>query len=188
MIIKTNTWHYKAYDASYVVSTGFTPRHTNLCQYWRRVILVAPLVGMLSVFLLLMIGIMTFLYSVLGPLFGWIPTSFDVLKRGGMRKYQGLKLGKSYNAFQLYPWHALLASGVIGLHYVIYQQLGAAPLISEAKVVGVIVAFLAITLGLVIYFSSDTSRMIRKYLAAKKQKVCPVVEFESPKSQQEEQS
>jgi hypothetical protein len=185
VIINRKAWHYKVYEFTY--RHDLPPRQTNLCQYVRRVVLMGPLMGVAAAFLLAMMSILVVFHYLLPPFFGWRPRQwskpFSVFDTNGMVKYQGLKLGSSYNAFQLYPWHIILATLVVGAHAAIYHFEGGHPLLVEGEILGIILFLLALVVGSVVYSESDTGRLISQYLAAKKQKVCPVVEFknEEPK-------
>ena len=181
MIINTNSWHYKVYSFTYFLSSP--PKQTNLCQYVRR-FLYLPFWAVLMLILALCLALIVACAFLLGPVFGYVPRSWNPFKffdSDAMVQYQGLRLGKSYNAFQLYPWHAVLILGVMALHCAIYHYAGSAPLIMEAKVVGGVVGVIAAILGFLVYCSSDAGQVVEEYLSAKKQKICPVVEFKSSK-------
>ncbi len=180
MVINRNSWHYHVYDFSYTFSSRLlTPTQTNLCQYVRRIAFVAPFVGIGIAGMFCVLAIVTACTLLAAPIFGYVPIQWskpwDIFE--GMRKYEGLKVGKSYNAFQLYPWHVLLTVIIVGIHVLMYHAWGGHPLIVEGKVIGVIALIIAAIFGLFYYFDSSTGKVVNAYLAAKKQKVCPVVEF-----------
>lgn len=43
MKISTNSWHYKLYKLTYTAYDFDVPSNTNLCQYMRRIMLLAPI-------------------------------------------------------------------------------------------------------------------------------------------------
>ncbi len=179
MVINKKSWHYHVYDFSYTFASRDTPRQTNLCQYVRRMMFVAPFVGIGIACMFCVLVVVSACGVLGGPIFGYVPKQWskpwDIFD--GMHKYQGLKVGKSYNAFQLYPWHVLLAAIIVGIHVLMYHAWGGHPLVVEGEVVGAIVLAIAAMFGLFYYFDSSTGKVVNAYLTAKKQKVCPVVEF-----------
>lgn len=180
MIINKKSWHYQVYAFSY---WGSTPLRTNLCQYMRRLIFVAPVMGIISAFMFVCFVVVITLGLVVMPIFGWLPTNWlvpwEILDGDGRYKYQGLKLGKSYRAFQVYPWHVILLALVGALEWWCYRCYGTHSLVLQGMTVGAIAAVLAVVFGLITYLSSDTGEVVNQYISAKKQRVCPIVEFES---------
>lgn len=183
MIINKNAWHYHVYEFSYALSRDYPPSRTNLCQYMRRIMFVAPFVSVLLAVLLAFATMVTLIGVLFMPIFGYVPTKWAkpwyIFEHDGTRKYQGLKLGRSYNAFQVYPWHIILLALIVAIEWVVYHYFGVHPLVVQGEIVGVILALVGIVVGLFIYFDSSTGKVINEYLAAKKQKVCPVVEFKN---------
>lgn len=180
MVINRNSWHYKVYDFTYLFSRKATPRQTNLCQYVRRFLLL-PWIGILATVMAAFMVIIITCAFTFGPIFGYVPKTFNPLTffEHDMHKYQGVKFGKSYNAFQLYPWHIILGLMFIAGHVAIYYECGIHPLVTEGEWVVGIVAAIAAFIGVMVYLDSSTGKVINGYLAAKKQKVCPVVEFKN---------
>lgn len=182
MVINTKSWHYRAYDFSYAMSSRFAPSQTNLCQYVRRIMFMAPLVGLAFGIFFTFVGLLSLCYLVFGPIFGWLPRNWlkpwNVIERDAMFKYQGLKLGRSYNAFQVYPWHVILLAILFSIHWEVGHHFGYGPLRIEGMIVGGIVSFIALCIGLAVYFESDTGKLINAWLKARKQNVCPIVEFQ----------
>ena len=180
MIINRKAWHHQVYNFTYWYD--LPPRQTNLCQYVRRVVLMGPIMGATAILLISMLAVgVSFMY-LFGPIFGWRPKSWikpwTILDTDGMVKYPGVKLGSSYNAFQLYPWHIILAALIVGVHWLLYHFVGGHVLLTEGKVLGFFILLVALIVGFFFYYgTSDTGKIISQYLAAKKQRVCPVVEF-----------
>jgi hypothetical protein len=177
MIIDRNSWHYKLYSLTYLWVGGVPTRlmqKTNLCQYMRRIMLGVPWWGFLM-------GAIIILATLFGPIFGYVPRTINPMKffENDMRKYQGLRLGRSYNTFQVYPWHVILAVLFIGSEALIYHYCGARPMIVQASIVGGILALIGIVFGTMMYLDSSTGKIIKEYISAKKQKVCPIVEFQN---------
>ena len=176
MIIRTNTWHYRLYRWNYWDRENI-PERTNLCQYVRRLSLT-PLTALVSTALecLGLVGLICYTIANygFGFLFGYVPNGWNPTT-ADMVKYPGMPLGR----FQLYPWHVILTGLIVALHVWMYSFPDGRPyLLSEAKVVGIFLAVIALVVGLIFLFCSDTSTVVKQYLTAKKQKVCPIVEFE----------
>lgn len=184
MVVNKNSWHYKVYDFSYALSLKNQPRdRTNLCQYMRRLLFVAPIIGFLCAFMFCFAAVMVLCFYLFGPIFGWVPKQWlkpwIVFDDKAVYKYEGLRIGRSYNAFQLYPWHVILAVLVVGLEWVVYHVWGFHPLAVQGEIVGAVALFVGLIFAVVEFSYSDTGTvgLVKEYVSAKKQKVCPVVEF-----------
>lgn len=178
MIIDINSWHYKVYSFTYSFS-GQPPEHTNLCQYVRRLPL-APLVAIVIVIIYVIMSVIIISGLIFGPIVGYLPRTWNPFKffEHDMIQYQGLKLGKSNNAFQVYPWHVILGLLITVIHIGIYQSAGIHPLIIEGKVIFGAAVIIGLLISIVAYIDSDTLKLINQYLTARKQKFCPTVEFD----------
>lgn len=173
MNINKKSWHYKLYSWTYDAwDRSYTPERSNLCQYFQRIVWM---------------GFFTFLWSAILSI-GYVLVATPVLLLFGLRpvnvwedhiistqqlceKYQGLKIG----SFRLYPWQVLLPSVFLFLewlwfHYAShwYYPLGVQLSIIE------IFAF-----SIFFYEVSDNETVViaRNFLSAKKQGICPLVEF-----------
>jgi hypothetical protein len=190
MIINTSSWHYKIYNYTY--GLGEPPKQTNLCQYVRRLAL-APFI--LTVFGLISIFVATLVVCIfiMAPLVGYLPTSLNPIKiydyETPLEKYQGLPVGKGYWSFQLYPWHVILVGLFIAGNVAMVHHFGWHSVVIECQVFGYLIGLPALVFGIVWWyvhhddFEFETGRLISAYLSAKKQKVCPVVKFQSSKQE-----
>ena len=173
MKIDKNSWHYKAYAFTYD-QRYFVPEHTNLCQYFQRLLVVLPLQLLKFAFLFGCAGLLiVFYYLVMTPLafpFGYKPTYVFGSSSEIMVPYRGLKLW----GVELYPWHflVLVLGGVLEWTWIHEQGLKHI-LIVQGISLGVL-ALIALIIG---FLLSDTWEVIWKYLSAKKQGICPLVEF-----------
>lgn len=168
MKINKNSWHYKVYAWTYEWGP---PSHTNLCSYVQRMFwrsLWKVLYG--TVVYLLYFLVMT----PVAFLFGNRPSLFDKES-----SHYDQKLFKKYRGwyaygFELYPGYILLP---IALLYGEYQWWKHG--LFTATVVHIMLALIVLGLFvLVILPDTDTGKLIIAWLSAKKQGVCPLVEFQ----------
>lgn len=168
MIIDKNSWHYQVYSFSYWNEWN-KPKQTNLCQYVRRIVFMGPIMGATALALACLMALTLVVMLVFGPILGYAPpnwkkpwTCFD-----GMVKYKSV----------IYPWHVILVVALIALEWWVYVDCGIHPLVVQGEILGIIAVLIGMIFGLFVYCDSDTGKIINAYVSAKKQKVCPVVEF-----------
>ena len=172
MIVNTNSLHYKLYKVLHAHTYGRVPEKTNLCAYVRYLVLM-PL------FLLFICLPIWICYQVIKavcfvPLtvilafFGRRPTRYRC-DLDSFTGYTGLKIGP----LELHPWSVALPLVVIASPGLMYLSSGTtASIITASVLVGI-----AALIGIFLFFSTETGKLAGAYLAAKKQRVCPVVEF-----------
>ena len=186
MIVDTNSWHCKLWRATYWYKKpdGDAPRHpktTNLCDYVQRLVFGPPWAFLLLPILMiisLIFGIVQFvLLTTLVVIFEnrqpkRFPSSiFDrsPFNNDNLVPCKGVKLG----SFVCYPRHFMLPVAIIASPLLSYYLLGG----FVTAVVGSTLGVLLLGFGVIAFLCSETGNLIGAYLAAKKQRVCPVVEF-----------
>lgn len=175
MNINTKSWHYKVYDFSYAMNPWGPPAQTNLCQYCRRLVFVAPLLALLMVIMFAFYGVFFVIKSLAFLVIGYRPNSWQIDKQA---PYPGLKLG----AFQLYPWHILAPIAAVYLEYLLIHYCGWKwPLIVE----GSLLAVAGLLIGLLFLPDTEGYHLAASWIAAKKQNICPVVTFDNRPTSEE---
>jgi hypothetical protein len=181
MIINSNSFHYKWYVWTYRVwdkDIFAVPRHTNLCQYVQRIfwhtllvgVLLFPLFGLVSLTYYLLVAPVMFV-------FGYTPINlFSVSSRGEyipFNKYRGLRLwGMSW-----YPIHGLLTIVLAFLQHWAWHHMFIPMLIGHTTLLGLAGAIICYCL-----FSRSQSegvKLVRAWVSARKQDICPLVEFKN---------
>ena len=172
MIVNTNSLHYKVYKALHAHTDGKVPEKTNLCAYVRFLVLM-PLF-LLFIYLPIricyqVIKVVCFVpLTVILAFFGIRPTRYRC-DPDSFTGYPGLKIGP----LELHPWSIVLLLAVIASPWFAYRLSGTtASIITVSVLVGI-----AALIGIFLFFSTETGELAYAYLAAKKQRVCPVVEF-----------
>ena len=172
MIVNTNSLHYRMYKALKTRTGCEVPEKTDLCAYVRYLVLM-PLF-LLFIFLPIWIW-----YQILKVV--WFATLTVILAFCGGRPtrygcgsdsftpYPGLKIG----SLELHPWSVALPLVVIASPGLMYLSYGTTASIITASVL----AGIAALIGIFLFFSTETGKLAGAYLAAKKQRVCPIVEF-----------
>lgn len=176
MKVNTASWHYWLYKSTYSLG-DHAPHSTNLCQYVRRLVLVAPLIWLVVVPFMIAITIPAVLLVVLFGLFlGLRPTGLgpdDVLNP--YHRYVGYKLPK-VAGIRIAPWLVTLVVGsVYGLYRLRYVMAGH-PAVTTTVVVS-IAAFISVIVLNFKLRNTETTRLDGAYFAAKKAKICPMVRF-----------
>jgi hypothetical protein len=171
MKINKTSWHYRLYSWTYSIwdTEWCKPATTNLCQYVQRLFWM-PIVSVL------LWGVMgTFFVCVLIPfmlLIGQRPTSWKKnTKIDLFVPYQGLRVSKKV---ELLPWHIIVPSAVIVLEYMWFHH---ANWKYPVLIQGCILAVLGIIVGIFLCTQSETYWIVSAWYGAKRQKVCPLVEF-----------
>ena len=122
------------------------------------------------------------------PFFGFItrrltfpivPSSCEIDADFGIRRYQKFSLG----SFKFYPAHIILVLGIIYLLYCLVPTV-ASPVLDINITPGVLwISVSAFLLTLILIAgskarSTETWYLIKSYISAKKQKVCPLIEWD----------
>ncbi|MDE1833815.1 MAG: hypothetical protein KGH64_00595 [Candidatus Micrarchaeota archaeon] len=168
MIVNKNSWHYKVYKFSYL-GVDYPSESTNLCQYVRRITIVVPVIGAAVLTAVLIVVLSNPIFFIAGRYLKmpWQGAS-------SMERYQGLRLG----TFELYPWHILLPTLIVIGEFFLVRRLG------WVYPVAVPVAFASVmlcALGVAYFFkqrSSTKPSLLGAWLKAKKERVCPLINFE----------
>lgn len=172
MIVNANSLHYKVYKTLKARTGCEVPEKTDLCAYVRYLVLM-PLF-LLFIFLPIWICYQVIKAVCFAPLtvilafFGRRPTRYRC-ELESFTGYPGLKIG----SLELHPWSIVLPLVVIASPWFAYRLSGTtASIITASVLVGI-----AAAIGTVLFFSTETGKLAGAYLAAKKQRVCPIVEF-----------
>lgn len=174
MIVKKDSWHYKIYDFSY--GNYIISNKTNLCQYVNRICFVGiPKAIGIFVGLLFLVPFMVIISTIvhfIKFLFGYRPDMkhwhdwVEIQKES--IKYKSLNI----KGFSIYPYHILIMGFIIWLQYLAYYHF---------KLILIIEGFILGMLGLIVaiwwFLTSEKTNLLRQYIAAKKQGICPIVEF-----------
>lgn len=194
MKIETNRWHYKLYEFSFTSpEEAGRAKRTNFCTYWRRILLYTPVIaGILIVFVVIAALITIVANFVTVPLGFGIAATFpgeEILKIPFRVTVRGEK--RSLAKF-LVPFWVIAA-----IVYSLWFHSGAT--ISVLKGAGIVIlAIIGLFLARVFVKEkiirqgedgpvSEWWRLTKLYLRAKKEKVCPLIEFVEP-SQKEHPS
>lgn len=189
MKLSIDSFHYKWYRLTYTVLGEDPPRHTNLCQYARR-LFFSPLlflcVGTLWAFAGVVIGIRALLCYPFGYSTNW--------KSGTLaeRKPALFHLAGS----PIYLGHFILPIATFALNYFIYREFrnlahqdhpsGWAVLAIVIGIFEAAVALVGTIFVVVMFFSSDTWDLFQEWFNAKTQGVCPLIEFDAEEKEEEE--
>lgn len=177
MHINKNSWHYKVYNFTYNVYDR--PSRTNLCSYLKRVILVAPL--HLLMYIIVSLGIVGMLLIVLIPalLVGFRPTGVPFISNSkyedSYTQYRGWQ--PKWAPFELYPWHLILLGLIVTI---IWSVIHFAGWIYFIIPVSLMLFTAAIVMAYILIYDSESEsvRLWKANMAAKKSKICPVVTFD----------
>lgn len=176
MQINKNSWHYKVYGWTYEHSFCI-PERTNLCQYVQRIVLGSVGICLRFAFLSVANIVALIFYVILMPFalfFGYLPTLFSQKHGEIFTPYSGLKIWGA----EFYPYHLLPAGGIVLAEMILAHDYGLKYIvISQASIVAAI-----ITLLVGLYYYDDFKKieavsLAKKYFSAKKQGICPLVEF-----------
>lgn len=180
MKINTSALHYRLYGLTYAAWGNDPPSRSNLCQYMRRLAL-SPLILLFPALFISLIGIILVVRAILTYPFGYTTDwkSFALRERSlGLFQVGG---------FQFYSGYIIIPAALIALNHFIfthfpgsgeihltgYQRFALTTFIFEA-----VALVMAITFGIVLFFSSDTYDLFSEWFDAKTQGVCPLIEFE----------
>lgn len=193
MQIRTDTWHYQVWNFTYCLDGlidwwGRRPYKPSLCQYWRRILLftipTAILVG-----IGLVIGVVVFLVTQ----FFWVSSGTGIYmwkKDGESYYFPPVSVGRREIQPQqavLWFWGTLALAGALYYGLVYRSDLISvlAPLWRFVLFIGpYVLAVIGIVLALaLIFFLIDVSKksegwkLFRAYVKAKKDGICPLIEF-----------
>ena len=178
MVINKETWHYKLYRNSYLRVLD-VPEMTTLCQYARRVLLMAVARLILRPMIFVVWFPVAVFTSLLPLMFGYYPTKSTFLgpyadkhedEDFKMRKYPALNVA----GLKLYPYHALLVLGGLALLLQLpYVVLGI------AAIMAVFCGTLWLLYRIIRFSKTETGHLMVAYIKAKKEKICPIVKFDN---------
>lgn len=170
MIVNSKSWHYKIYGWSYTLFVEkYPPVKTNLCQYVQRLVIWVPLMLLATACFFILMAFMNLLLAVSGFWFGYRPST---LLLPNPVKYQGLQVGP----VQLYPWHLILPALFIWMNYHMFHTQNERFVRAMSFLDGLI-GTLLFCLFIMLFSKSESGKLLRAYLSAKKTRVCPLVEF-----------
>lgn len=178
MIINKQVWFYKLYAGTYTVFGNQVPWNTNLCQFVRRTFF-------LSWFWYLLAGLMhLFFFGVLTPLaflIGKVPCrsySYGQWSPGwGFRNYAGIRLGE----FELFPWMVVAPTSFFGLNALCIRAVYRYGSAATFPCVFLVIEFIFLCVAAYFLFFEgmfdETKSVTGAWFSAKKQKICPLIEF-----------
>lgn len=166
MVINKNSWHYKAYTYSYKMWQNDIPYNTSLCSYMRDIFLL-PASGIFLILALalgwILFALVITVHTVGAFLIGFRPAGWDL----SILPYSGLKVSH----MEIYPWHIIL----LGL---LLWALPKLFLVNAWVTTLVVLGFAGLIFGAVELWHSDSFLIFRAWLTAKKEGVCPMIDFE----------
>jgi len=185
--IETDRWHYKLYEFSFSYSDETVRfRTTNFCTYWRRILLYTPVLAGVCVLFMVIAALVTIVTNLVTvPLGFGIAVAFpgeEILQIPFRVTVRGEK--RSLAKF-LVPFWVIAA-----IVYSLWFHSGAT--ISVLKWAGIVIlANIGLFLARVFVKEkiirqgedgpvSEWWRLTKLYLRAKKEKVCPLIEFVEP--------
>jgi len=178
MKINKKSWHYKLYNWSYsVLDEGrYMPETTNLCQYMRQLTIG---VFFSTIYALLIKGLVFGCVTVCALLFGYTTSKPFGYHSSPPKfaKYNGLHIFGQ----ELYPIHAI-GFTVLGLcqWWLVSHSGWKLPVgIESALFIVVIAAYVFAHSNKI----SDSGALFSEWVRAKKQGICPLIEFEDEKSE-----
>jgi hypothetical protein len=126
---------------------------------------------------LVMFPVYWFACVPIGWAIGYKPTSFNFNDEAPFVKYQSVSL-PWYG--ELLPYHFVVAAIIISLEWLWFHECGwKYPVFIQ----GGVIATFALLIGLMNYLESDFSKVVSAWFAARKQRICPIVNFtEEPTS------
>lgn len=175
MIIDKNSWHYKLYSHYFLFPFGnYVPGDTNLCAYMRTIFLWLPLKWLLMIVMAPPVIIaVTFMWGFVtaGEIickfpFGYKPSKINYLGYTEMVQYNTFKI----NGYNIYPWVPMLILAVLFVPTLISHASG-------WMITLPIVAAVALIWALTFLYDRPSLSVIRDWVSAKKQGVCPLIEF-----------
>jgi hypothetical protein len=198
-IINKNAWHYKAYKFSFhpfgVKLFGDIPEKTSLCKYFWQVIL-GPLIAPIILILILFVGL------VIAGTPWLIGNAYHIVTAQGTVHFteSGANAPFYVKRFEFQPLHvgnySFSVSGAVQLVWVIAiltavgfgltYLVGADDMIAMALevlmwgggIIAVITFFVLTVAGISKARRSESLKLTKAYIKARKDKVCPIVSFE----------
>lgn len=187
MRIETDRWHYKLYELSFSFSDGvIRPRTTSFCTYWRRILLYTPVVAGVLVLSMVIAALVTIVAN-----FVTVPLGFGIAMTFPAEEFLRIPFRvtvrgeKRSLAKFLVPFWVIVA-----VVYSSWFHSGAT--ISVLKWAGIVIlAIIGLFLARVFVKEkiirqgedgpvSEWWRLTKLYLRAKKERVCPLIEFVEP--------
>lgn len=169
MNINKNSWHYAIYRATYIVWNMSPPESTNLCQYVNRTFLLLPFLFVGALFMWLSFGMV----SLAVLLFGRYPTSYMFAgdRIWTFEPYKGLQVGK----LSIYPWMVILPIAIVygNIMSLTHLYWGSHHFMNAGSWSFLLGEAMAIVMALFVFSSSLGGEWVK----AKKQKVCPLINF-----------
>lgn len=169
MIIDKTSWHYRVWYFSATLFDSFAAvQETNLCSYMRQIVFWLPLkllgCGIIVLCLAPLYLVIKSFFTVLYFIFGQRPDGWGL---DDAAPYKGLPIF----GYEIYPWHVLLLAALFGLPYLGFGYLG-------LMTVGSIFATVSLMTAVILFLVKSPSMAIfREWASAKKQGVCPLIEF-----------
>jgi hypothetical protein len=170
MQINKKSWHYAAYRWTYTArdQRWAMSDTTNLCQYFQRIFWMVPITAVWIAFLSLV-------YVVLTPivfLFGGRPHNvWKNTKKDFWTSYPGVKV---WGEVRLHPWVIAIPTLFIYLEYLWFKHQA---WYWPVSIQGGAIVFIGLLIAYSWYDTTDTQTVVNQWVAAKKQGICPVVEF-----------
>lgn len=171
------------YKIAYGWSPSFSPSQTNLCRFFWRVVfsllVVWPLYGIAILLVFLFIN----MFFLIGFFFGCHPTTKEPF--APYRKWPTIK------GYRILPVYLVLFAAIAYWHQALWNALvwtwtkpvtgvwDAATLNINIgfAVVGSVVLIGLVSYGIYKFQDTDAAKLLKAYLKAKKEKMCPIVRF-----------
>lgn len=176
MVINKNSWHYKVWKFSYFLTHTEVPDRTNLCQYFMRSFLYVPL-SLFCLSLILLVG---------GTILVVFPNIITILLGFGIL-IPILDPIKSKNIYRLYPFYKFPIIGrmippwpivcFIWFSITLSILISLSPLYMSYVLIITVMTLLVFSAIVRLIIATDWS-LVKEYLKAKKQKVCPIITFQ----------
>jgi hypothetical protein len=154
MNIKVNSWHYKVY----CWFLGYEPSQANLCPYVRTVFLWAPLKFLFT----------GWIWKVPFAALFWPPLLFEIPRWVGMVSYNAKE-----TIYIIYSIFGAIASFCLLIAGVCYLWCEVLDLDHPFEIIGRAVGRSARTVA-----STKISTVVRAYVKALHDKVCPIIRFD----------
>ncbi len=191
MHIRTDTWHYRVWSFTYLFPAfGNQPYRPNLCQYCRRIVLMTIPAGLACAVMGIIGAVVFLIWEALVFASG---TGIGLVDKDGPYLYRipAVSVGRRRVA----PQFLALGLWTIGLVWLFGSTIGIVAwsgtewayawlawfimtvgpyLLSLAIAVAIVVLML---LAISMWRQSDTWLLIKAYAKAKKERICPRVEF-----------
>jgi hypothetical protein len=175
MQINKKSWHYTWYEWTYSLSTNGVPEQTNLCRYTQRIFWMTPLIVLAYIAgVISMIMVSAMYYLIMTPfalLLGGRPFNLFSSSERELRSEVFIRYESP-----VYPYHFVLLAVFIWAEWMGWHH---TPRLMAYTHLGVPAALLIFLGWAWLNHDSETFRLFKAWAAARKARICPVVEFKN---------